>query len=108
MKQEMTIAVIDTQTPTTYPPATEQNAATEEWTLIIRPQRHLFDLRLGELWQARDLVQLFVWRDFVAGYKQAILGPLWYLIQPLLTTITSIMGFENSHLWSPNAGQTNV
>lgn len=93
--------------PSTIPNRAELSVS-EEWTLIIRPQRHLLDLRLGELWQARDLVQLFVWRDFVAGYKQTILGPLWYLIQPLLTTITSIMGFENSHLWSPNAGQTNV
>ncbi|RME50085.1 MAG: ABC transporter permease [Caldilineae bacterium] len=46
------------------------------------------DLRLDELWQARDLILLFVRRDFVAGYKQTILGPLWYLLQPLLTTIT--------------------
>ena len=56
--------------------------------MIIRPQRHWLDLRLGELWQARELVMLFVWRDFVSVYKQTILGPLWYLIQPLLTTIT--------------------
>jgi lipopolysaccharide transport system permease protein len=67
----------------------------EEWTMIIRPQRNLFDLRLGELWQARDLIKLFVWRDFVAGYKQTILGPLWYLIQPLLTTLTFTVIFGN-------------
>lgn len=92
----MMTTVIDTQTPATYPPPTAgQDAATEEWTLIIRPQRHLFDLRLGELWQARDLVQLFVWRDFVAGYKQTILGPLWYIIQPLLTTLTFTVIFGN-------------
>src|SRR5512140_821942 len=60
----------------------------DDWTLTIQPQRHLLDLRLGELWQYRDLVMLFVRRDFVAVYKQTILGPLWYLIQPLLTTIT--------------------
>ena len=60
----------------------------DDWTLIIRPKRGWFDLRLGELWQARELVMLFVWRDFVAAYKQTILGPLWYLIQPVLTTIT--------------------
>jgi len=59
-----------------------------DWDLIIRPQRRLFDLRLGELWKYRDLVMLFVRRDFVAAYKQTILGPLWYLIQPLLTTLT--------------------
>jgi lipopolysaccharide transport system permease protein len=45
------------------------------------------DLRLKELWHYRDLVVLFVRRDFVAVYKQTILGPLWYLIQPVLTTI---------------------
>lgn len=56
--------------------------------MIIEPRRSLFDLRLGELWKYRDLVWLFVRRDFVAAYKQTILGPLWYLIQPLLTTIT--------------------
>src|SRR5512145_420844 len=54
----------------------------------IEPQRNLLDLRLRELWRYRDLVMLFVRRDFVAVYKQTILGPLWYLIQPLLTTIT--------------------
>ena len=56
--------------------------------MIIRPQRRWLDLRLDELWQARELALLFVWRDFVSVYKQTILGPLWYLIQPLLTTIT--------------------
>src|SRR5512140_14034 len=60
----------------------------EDWDMVITPQRNLFDLRLGELWRYRDLVLLFVRRDFVAVYKQTILGPLWYLIQPLLTTIT--------------------
>lgn len=59
-----------------------------EWDLIIEPRRRLLDLRIGELWKYRDLVILFVRRDFVAAYKQTILGPLWYLIQPLLTTIT--------------------
>ncbi len=66
-----------------------QTGPTEEkWDLIIRPQRNPFSLRLGELWRYRDLVMLFVRRDFVSVYKQTILGPLWYLIQPLLTTIT--------------------
>jgi lipopolysaccharide transport system permease protein len=55
--------------------------------MIIKPKRNLLDLRLGELWRYRDLVILFVRRDFVSAYKQTILGPLWYLIQPLLTTI---------------------
>src|SRR5512135_1197626 len=67
----------------------------EKWDMVIGPQRNLFDLRLGELWHARDLIMLFVRRDFVAGYKQTILGPLWYLIQPLLTTITFTVIFGN-------------
>jgi lipopolysaccharide transport system permease protein len=68
---------------------------TQDWTLIIRPQRPWLDLRLDELWRARDLIMLFVWRDFVATYKQTILGPIWYLIQPLLTTITFTVIFGN-------------
>lgn len=65
------------------------------WTLIIRAQRNWLDLRLGELWSYRDLVMLFVWRDFVSVYKQTILGPLWYLVQPLLTTLTFTVIFGN-------------
>lgn len=64
-----------------------------DWSMIIRPQRRWFDLRLKELWQARYLIWLFVKRDFVAVYKQTILGPLWYLVQPLLTTITFTIFF---------------
>ena len=67
----------------------------EQWDMVIGPQRSLFDLRLRELWRYRDLVMLFVRRDFVAFYKQTILGPLWYLIQPLLTTITFTIIFGN-------------
>jgi lipopolysaccharide transport system permease protein len=61
--------------------------------LVIRPHRNWFDLKLGELWRYRDLVMLFVRRDFVSFYKQTILGPLWYLVQPLLTTITFTVVF---------------
>ena len=57
----------------------------DEWTLVLRPRRHWWDLRLRELWGARELTMLFVWRDFVSLYKQTILGPLWYIVQPLLT-----------------------
>ena len=66
---------------------------TEKWDLIIEPRRSLLDLRLGELWQCRDLISLFVWRDFVSVYKQTILGPLWHIIQPLLTTLTFTLIF---------------
>lgn len=72
-----------------------QTSADENWDMVIQPQRNLFDLRLAELWRYRDLVLLFVRRDFVAVYKQTILGPLWYLIQPLLTTLTFTFIFGN-------------
>jgi lipopolysaccharide transport system permease protein len=66
---------------------TPSTATDNDWSLVIQPQRPWYDLRLGELWTYRDLVRLFVWRDFVSQYKQTILGPLWYLLQPLLTTV---------------------
>jgi len=52
---------------------------------VITPKRGIFDVRLHELWGYRDLILLFVRRDFVAQYKQTILGPLWFIIQPILT-----------------------
>lgn len=66
-----------------------------DWTLTIRSRRAWYDLRLDELWRYRDLMALFVWRDFVAQYKQTVLGPLWYLIQPLMTTLTFTVIFGN-------------
>ena len=57
-----------------------------DWTLIIQPQGRLFDLKLQELWHYRDLITLFVRRDFVAQYKQTILGPAWHFIVSALTT----------------------
>lgn len=67
----------------------------DNWSLVIRPQRAWWDLRLGDLWRYRDLIWMFVWRDFVAYYKQTILGPLWYLIQPILTTVVFTIIFGN-------------
>lgn len=67
----------------------------DKWDLVIEPQRSWWDLHLGELWRYRDLIWLFVWRDFVAYYKQTILGPLWYLIQPILTTVVFSIIFGN-------------
>jgi len=58
-----------------------------EWTSVIRPVAGWFDIGLSELWRYRDLIMLFVRRDFVSVYKQTILGPLWFLIQPLFTTL---------------------
>lgn len=59
----------------------------QQWDLIIKPKTGWFDIHLGELWSYRDLVGMFVQRDFVTLYKQTILGPLWYIIQPLFTTL---------------------
>ena len=64
-----------------------------EWTLVVRPTGRWFDLRLGELWRGRELIWLFFWRDFVSQYKQTMLGPLWYLVQPLLTTTIFTIAF---------------
>jgi len=69
-----------------------QNSNTN-WDLIIRTKSGWFDLHLSDLWRYRDLTMLFVWRDFVAQYKQTILGPLWYLIQPLFSTIVFTIVF---------------
>lgn len=60
---------------------------------VILPHRGWFDWRLGQLWRYRDLVSLFVWRDFVSVYKQTILGPAWHIIRPLLTTLTFTVVF---------------
>lgn len=54
---------------------------------VITPKRGMFDVRLYELWRYRDLILLFVRRDFVAQYKQTILGPIWFIIQPVLTSL---------------------
>jgi len=58
----------------------------EQWTRIIKPVSGWLDLRLADVWRSRDLILLFVWRDFVTVYKQTVLGPVWFLLQPLLTT----------------------
>ncbi|MFK5855963.1 MAG: ABC transporter permease [Bacteroidota bacterium] len=71
------------------------NSKQENWTMIIKPKRSLFDVDLAELWRYRDLIGLFVRRDFVSKYKQTILGPLWFIIQPLITTIMFTIVFGN-------------
>lgn len=61
--------------------------AEPEWDLEIKPQDSLFNLHLKDVWHYRDLLWLLVRRDFVSFYKQTVLGPLWFFVQPLLTTI---------------------
>ena len=59
----------------------------ESWDLVLRPHRSFFDIDLRDIWRYRDLLWLFVRRDFVSFYKQTILGPLWFFLQPLFTTV---------------------
>ena len=65
----------------------------EQWTSIIKPSNGWFDIDFRGLWHYRDLIAMMVKRDFVAFYKQTILGPLWFLLQPLLTTIVFTIVF---------------
>lgn len=67
--------------------STQDQVDSENWDLNIQPKRNLLDIRLREVWQYRDLISIMVRRDFVAGYKQTVLGPLWIFIQPIFTTI---------------------
>lgn len=67
----------------------------EEWLFEITPKNKLLTLNLKEVWQYRDLLMLFVKRDVVTVYKQTILGPLWYLIQPLFTSVIFTLIFNN-------------
>ena len=69
--------------------------AAKEWDLVIEPQSSLFELHLKDVWRYRDLLWLLVKRDFVSFYKQTILGPLWFFIQPLFTTIIFTFVFGN-------------
>ncbi len=73
----------------------KKNIAEGDWDYVIESKSTLFDLRLKEVWHYRDLLVLFVRRDFVTVYKQTILGPLWFFIQPILTTITFTIIFGN-------------
>ena len=70
------------------------NTPDEEWLFEIKPKSSNFSLQLGEVWRYRDLLFLFVKRNVVTLYKQTILGPLWYLIQPLFTAITFTLIFN--------------
>lgn len=63
------------------------------WTTIITPRRGWLDIGLGALWEYRDLVLLLVRRDFVSRYKQTILGPVWFVLQPLLMTVVFTVVF---------------
>ncbi len=67
----------------------------EDWNLIIKGHTSLFDVKFKDLWHYRDLLFLFVKRDFISFYKQTVLGPLWFFIQPLFTTLVFTFVFGN-------------
>lgn len=67
----------------------------KNWTTIIKPKDRLLSVDFGELWRYRDLCMLFVKRNITTQYKQTILGPLWYIVQPLLTMFTYMIIFGN-------------
>ncbi|MEY4627702.1 MAG: hypothetical protein RLZZ595_28 [Bacteroidota bacterium] len=67
----------------------------EHWDLVIKPKSNLLDINLREVWQYRDLLWMFIKRDFAAQYKQTLLGPLWHFIQPLFTTLVFVVVFSN-------------
>jgi len=72
-----------------------QIVSEEKWDTVISPKGSLFSLNLNEVWRYKDLLFLFVRRDIIAVYKQTILGPLWFFIQPLFTSITFTVIFGN-------------
>ena len=82
---------------TTYEekPAAAEASAPESWDYEIKPQTSLLQLNLKDLWRYRDLLRMFVKRDVVTVYKQTILGPIWFVVQPILTTAIYVLVFGN-------------
>ena len=73
----------------------KENKEYEDWTLVIKGHSSLFDIKFNDLWRYRDLLLMFVKRDFVSFYKQTVLGPLWFFIQPIFTTLVFTFVFGN-------------
>lgn len=73
----------------------DKHSDDEHWDLVIRPSRSLLDIRLKEIWDYRDLLGMFVKRDIVTIYKQTVLGPIWFFIQPIMTMLVYIVVFGN-------------
>lgn len=66
---------------------------TQEWTTVIKPKDKLWSVDFKELWHYRDLTSLFVKRDIITQYKQTVLGPLWFIIQPVMTVLMYMVVF---------------
>ena len=73
----------------------DKSSQSQNWDLVIKGHTSLFDVKFKDLWHYRDLLFLFVKRDFVSFYKQTILGPLWFFIQPIFTTVVFSFVFSN-------------
>jgi len=73
----------------------KETIPSEDWNLVIKGHASLFDLKFNDVWRYRDLLWMFVKRDFVSFYKQTVLGPIWFFIQPLFTTIVFTFVFGN-------------
>jgi lipopolysaccharide transport system permease protein len=69
------------------------NEPQQKWTETIEDSHSLFDLKLKEVWRYKDLIYMFVKRDFISSFKQTILGPIWFFINPIFTTITYLIVF---------------
>jgi len=74
-------------------PLNEAGISDRAWDIVITSNPPLLDLKIGELWRYRYLISMFVRRDFVAAYKQTILGPLWFIIPPILSSVTFTVVF---------------
>ena len=73
--------------------AMTQTQDSGQWTTVIKPRNNLFEVNLKEIWQYRDLISLFIKRNIITQYKQTILGPVWFVIQPALTVIMYMVVF---------------
>jgi lipopolysaccharide transport system permease protein len=71
----------------------KHNYEQDNWDLVIHPNPGWLNLNLEDIWRYRDLLWMFVKRDFISIYKQTILGPLWFVIQPILTTVMFMVVF---------------
>ncbi|MBV8324718.1 ABC transporter permease [Chryseobacterium sp.] len=69
------------------------NEPQQKWTETIEADHSLFDIKLKEVWRYKDLIYMFVKRDFISSFKQTILGPIWFFINPIFTTITYLIIF---------------
>lgn len=69
------------------------HAADQRWTAVVTPRKPLFDIPVRELWKYRDLVYQFVRRDLVTQHKQTVLGPVWFFVQPIISSVVMTIVF---------------